>query len=135
MKRAPTIGLLGIGGLAAALGAGRLDIPVVTAGGWVVVAGAFLTLMLRGPGLRVMGCLLSIFAVGSAVFPVIAGGWALLLLIPLAMVLVGAVSTFRSGPRWVRSAGAGPREAPADDWKQFDDGHDPTDVVGPEDPR
>lgn len=107
--------------------------------GWTAAAGTFLLLMLRGHGLRAMGVLLALLGAGAGVLGVITGGTGWFLLLPAALLVLGGGATARWGPGWPARAGAGPRDAPRDQWKQFDAGEDPTsgdtDVVPDDDPR
>lgn len=135
MKRTPTLVILVLGALGVGLAAAPSGAGSASALGWAAAAGALLMLMLQGIGLRVLGVLLTLVAITIAGLTIAAGGRALLLLIPAALIGWAGVAASVRGPGWATRLGPGPRAAPADAWTQLDDGLDPTDVVTPEDPR
>lgn len=124
-----------VGALGLALAGPPAGSAAVGALGWAGAAGVFLMLMLRGRGIQAMGVLLTLLAAGAGVAAVFSGGWALALLLPAVLLLVGGIGALLSGMGWRKSAGAGPRSDELDAWKQFDQGDDPTDVVGDSDSR
>ena len=118
------LALVGALGLAfTGLGAGA---SAVQALGWAAATGVGLSLMLRGPGLRIMGVLGVLLAIAAGAVAVVAGGWAWLAVLFSAVLAVAAVATVRSGPTWRASAAATKKEPLRDLWKQFDAGDDPT---------
>ncbi len=127
------LGLVGALGIAfTGLGAGA---SAVQALGWAASAGVGLSLMLRGPGLRIMGVLGVLLAIAAGAGAVVAGGWAWLAVVFAAVLAVAAVATVASGPTWRAGAAATKREPARDLWKQFDTGDDPTDnEQSPEEP-
>jgi len=119
--------LLGVAGaLGIAFTGLAADASAVQALGWAASAGVGLSAMLRGPGLRVLGALGILLAVGAGVSAGFAGGWAWLSLIFCAILAVAAVATFRHGPAWRAKARSREKEPARDLWKQFDAGEDPT---------
>lgn len=139
MRRGPVLLVLAAGALGLVIGANLVATAGGVALGWTAAAGVFLMLMLRGPGLRAMGVLLALLGMGAGVLGALAGGAGWFLLLPAALLLVGGGAAARWGPGWPTRAGAGPRDAPRDQWKQLDAGDDPTteppDVVPGDDPR
>ncbi|MGO1384423.1 MAG: hypothetical protein ACTHWA_07240 [Arachnia sp.] len=119
--------LLGVAGaLGIAVTGLAADASAVQALGWAACAGVGLSAMLRGPGLRVLGAVGVVLAVGAGVSAGFAGGWAWISLLFSAMLALAAVFTFRHGPAW-RAVARSRRQEPARDlWKQFDAGEDPT---------
>ena len=119
--------LLGvIGALGIAFTGLATDASALQALGWAAVAGVGLSAMLRGPGLRAMGVLGVLLAVGAAVSTVFAGGWAWLSVLFCAILVVAAVATFRDGPGWREKTRSREKEPARDLWKEFDAGEDPT---------
>lgn len=102
------------------------DASAVQALGWAAAAGVGLSLMLRGPGLRIMGVLGILLSVAAGASAVVAGGWAWLAVLFAAVLAVASVATVRSGPTWRRGPSATQKEPLRDLWKQFDAGDDPT---------
>lgn len=139
MRRPLVLVILAVGALGLVIGANVLGSSGGTALGWAALAGAFLLLMLRGPGLRAMGGLLVMLGVGAGVLGALAGGSGWFLLVPAVLLVLGGFAAARWGPHWPTRSGTGPREAPRDQWKLFDEGGDPTaneqDVVPDDDPR
>lgn len=139
MRRPIVLAILATGALGLVIGANLLGAGGGVALGWAAAAGAFLMLMLRGPGLRAMGILLVLLGLGAGVLAVLTGGTGWFLLAPAALLVLGGGAAARWGPGWPTRTGSGPRDAPRDQWKQFDAGEDPTsggtDVVPDDDPR
>lgn len=139
MRRPLVLVVLALGALGLVIGANVLGSGGGVALGWAAAAGAFLMLMLRGPGLRAMGVLLVLLGIGAGVLGALTGGTGWFLLLPAALLVLGGAAAARWGPGWPTRAGNGPREAPRDQWRQFDAGEDPTageaDVVPDDDPR
>ena len=137
MKRPLALAVLAVGALGLVIVANVLSAGGGVAIGWAAAAGAFLMLMLRGQGLRAMGILLVLLGLGAGLLGAVQGGPGWLLVLPAALLVVGGVAAARWGPDWPVRAGSGPRDAPRDQWKQFDAGEDPTapDVVPGDDPR
>ncbi len=102
------------------------DASAVQALGWAAAAGVGLSVMLRGPGLRVMGVLGILLALAAAASSVVAGGLAWLALAFSMALAVAAVITTRDGPSWKSKVGTRDKEPARDLWKQFDSGDDPT---------
>ena len=118
------LALVGALGLAfTGMGAGAAAVQAL---GWAAAAGVGLSLMLRGPGLRVMGVLGVLLAIGAGAGAVVAGGWAWLAVPFAAALAVAAVAAVRSGPAWRASSSTTRKQPPRDLWKQFDAGDDPT---------
>ena len=119
--------LLGIvGALGIAFTGLETDVPSVQALGWAAAAGTGLSLMLRGPGLRIMGVLGALLAIAVAASAAAAGGWAWLAVVFAVVLAVAGVATARRGPLWRASVASTKREPARDLWKQFDEGDDPT---------
>lgn len=125
LRLAALLGVLGALGLV--LVGSLTASPAVAALAWSAVAAIGLATMLRGPGLRVLGGIALLLAVGAGIAGGLTGSWAWLGVLPALALGVAGFCALRSGHRWRRTAGAGPREAPKDLWKQFDAGDDPTD--------
>lgn len=102
------------------------DAPAVQALGWAAAAGVGLSAMLRGPGLRVMGVLGVLLAVGAAVSGGFSGGWAWLAVLFAAVLAVASVAVIRRATLWKAGSATAMREPAKDLWKQFDAGDDPT---------
>ena len=118
------LGIVGALGIAfTGLGA---DASAVQALGWAAAAGAGLSLMLRGPGLRIMGVLGVLLAIAAGASAAVAGGWAWLAVAFAVVLAVAAVATIRRGPLWRAGVAATKKEPARDLWKQFDAGDDPT---------
>lgn len=141
MTKFPVLAVLAVGALGLAVGGGVVGAEAGGALGWAAAAGTFLLIMLSGGALRPMGVLLALLGVGGGVTAVLAGGWGIALLLPSLLLVAGGVAAARWGPSWATRQGSGPREAPMDQWKQFDAGADPTggpdveDVAGDTDNR
>lgn len=119
--------LLGVtGALGIAFTGLATDASALQALGWAASAGVGLSAMLRGPGLRAMGALGVLLALGAGVSAGFAGGWAWVGLLFCVILGVSAVATFRHGPGWRAKSRSREKEPARDLWKQFDGGEDPT---------
>lgn len=115
-----------IGSLGIAFSGLAADASALQALGWASAAGVGLSAMLRGPGLRAIGAVGVLLALGAGVSAALAGGWAWIGLVFALLLGVAAVATFRHGPEWRAKARSREKEPARDLWKQFDAGEDPT---------
>ncbi len=119
--RGPATVLGAAGALGVGIAATTLEAPGPAGVAWAVLAAFALSLMLHGPGLRVVGVLVGLLSVLGGALAVTSAPW---LVVGFVATLVAAVVMVVRGPTWrIRRGQASTHRSM---WEDLDEGHDPT---------
>ncbi|WP_296139013.1 hypothetical protein [uncultured Tessaracoccus sp.] len=119
--RGPTTVFGAAGALGVGIAATTLEAPAPAGVAWAVLAAFALSLMLHGPGLRVLGVLVGLLSVLGGALAVASAPW---LVVGFVATLLAAVMMVLRGTTWrVRRRQASMHRSM---WEELDEGHDPT---------